>query len=311
VLGQIPGLASVAGAKAAQLLKGGLGKVAAAQMQRGSKAIGALLTVGGKVAPAAPVVATKALSQLGFGPSSAPAPAPKKTKGAKTTDTPTKLATVYKARTDEIKAQTMYDATGRSVMRPEARMKMAEVFAPMRALDPIGADRAETIAARRIEYLANLIPRRPDAMAAQIGPDMWQPSDMKMRAWARAAVAVEDPMGVIERLSDGSITPEDAAAMRNVYPELYADIQRQIYERLPTLRATLPYQKRLALSIFSGLPVDAATNPRILAVLQAQYGAEPGTEGGTQAPTPQPQFGSVKAPAPTPSQAREAQEGAA
>ena len=92
--------------------------------------------------------------------------------------------------------------------------------------------------------------------------------------------------------------------MREVYPEMFADIQRQIVEQLPTLRQTLPYQRRLSMSIFSGIPVDASLDPRVLGILQRSFANEKGTEGGMQAPVAQPAFGSVKAPEPTPAQER-------
>jgi hypothetical protein len=85
---------------------------------------------------------------------------------------------------------------------------------------------------------------------------------------------------------------------------MYADIQRQIIEKLPALRAQLPYSRRLALSIFSGVPVDPAMDPQVLAILQGSFSAEQGTEGGTQAPRAQPAFGSVTKPEPTPAQQR-------
>ena len=57
----------------------------------------------------------------------------------------------------------------------------------------------------------------------------------------------------------------------------------------PTLRATLPYERRLALSMLTGVPVDPSLDPRILATLQADYAAEPEPSRAV------PQFGSVKA----------------
>ncbi len=117
--------------------------------------------------------------------------------------------------------------------------------------------------------------------------------------------SVEDPGGIEERLASGQVTPEDAEVMREVYPERYANIVASIVEQLPKLRGTLPYSRRLALSIFSGVPVDAAMNPRILSVLQQTYTTEEGSEQGTQAPKPKPAFGSVKSQDATPSEQRQ------
>jgi hypothetical protein len=297
----IPELGMVAGAArvAAPFIRK-LGANQAAIAARGSKAVGALLDVTRKVAPAAPVLATKVLGSVRYAMSQDEKPKAKPAKGAK----PMVLADVYRARSQELRSHIETAPDGTPQVRLSTRQKIAAQLAPIAAADPIAADRLETIAARRLEFLASKIPRRPDLAGMQTGPDRWQPSDMEMRAFARYVAAVEDPMGVVERLADGSITPEDAETMRTVYPEMYADIQRQIVEQLGELRAQLPYQRRLALSIFSGVPVDPSLDPRVLAVLQGTFASEPGTEGGTMAPTASPQFGSVTKPSPTPAQER-------
>jgi len=127
-----------------------------------------------------------------------------------------------------------------------------------------------------------------------------------IRQFARYVAAVEDPGGVEERLADGTVTPEDAEAYREVYPERYFDLQRQIAERLPEIRESLPYKRRLALSIFTGQAADPAFDPRVLRVLQGQFAAEGGTEGGTEPKKAQANFGSVakSLPDPTPAQER-------
>jgi hypothetical protein len=98
---------------------------------------------------------------------------------------------------------------------------------------------------------------------------------------------------VEERLTSGIVTPEDAEAYRSVYPERFADLKPQIAERLPELRQKLPYDRRVNLSIFTGVPVDPAMRPRTIARLQATFVLEPGSNGGTEAPRAVPQFGSL------------------
>jgi hypothetical protein len=108
-----------------------------------------------------------------------------------------------------------------------------------------------------------------------------------MRTFARYAAAAEDPDSIVDRLAAGSITPEDAEVMREVYPEKYAQITAHIAAHLPELRASLPYQRRLALSIFSGVPVDPAMHPEVLSVLQAQFdpGARRDAGGAARCPS--------------------------
>lgn len=292
-LGAVAGLPVVgAVVGAARVVAPVLRKLGANQAQvaaRASKAVEAMLTVGAKVAPRAPIIASKILHEVSFGPS-------------ERTSKKSTLAEGYKARTEEIRKLTQPGLDGKPVMRMSERQKLQERLAPLRAYDPIAADQIESNKARAIEYLAEMQPRMPDLPG--MDPDRWQPSDMEMRKYARQVAVVEDPAGVVERLANGSITPEDAETMKAVYPEMYRDIQLQIMSQMGERSAKLPYQRRLALSIFSGVPVDPVLDPRVLAALQGSFTAEEGTEGGIQAPKASPAFGSVTKPSPTAAQER-------
>jgi hypothetical protein len=290
-----PALGAKAGQLAKELVFGNMGKTVAKGAKAATAAVEKFGTVAARAAPSLVPAASRVLSQVSFGSSEKPSKAP--------SDVPA----LFKARTDEIKTQTAYNsATGAPEMRPEARQAMADRLAPIRAVSPVIADRLETIGARRIEYLSSIIPRKPDFMAASIGPDKWQPSNFEMRSFARSVDAVEDPSGVEARLADGSISPEDAAAYRAVYPERHAALTQQIMQSIPKRETPLSYKNRLALSVFTGKAIDPSLDPQVLAVLQGQYEAEEGSQGGTQVPTPAPQFGSVRADIGTASQQREA-----
>lgn len=297
-------LAPMLGAKVSNLVADVVfGKLGAAQAQvtaRAAKAVGAFLDVTKRATPAAPVLGSKVLASVRF------APQPKqsrKTKSQAQSGNPPTLAESFHARAAELRSLVESGPNGRAVLRGDVRERLADQLRPMDIVSPLAADGMEAAAARRIEFLADKLPRRPE-IGVHLGPDRWQPSDMEMRAFARYVAAAEDPIGVIERVTAGTVTPEDAETMREVYPALYADIQRQIIEGLPQLKQTLPYQKRLAYSIFSGVPVDAAMEPRILNALQASFADEPGTSGGHEAPKPLPAFGSVRNMEATPSEKR-------
>ena len=268
-------------------------RVASESAAKTSKSIAAVLDTAPKLIKASPVVASKVLNSARFA-------------AGATEGTKAPLAEAFKARAAELKSQTMYDSMGNVVMRPQARTDMSKKLDPIRTHAPVLADQLETIQARKTEFLSSKLPRKPDAFAIQVGPDHWQPSDMEMRQWARYVNAVENPGAVEERVAAGTATPEDAEAYHAVYPERAADFRQQVMTQLPGLKKPLPYAKRVSLSIFLGVPVDPAMNPNIRDVLQSNFADEKGSEGGTQSPTPQPQFGSIRKsiePA-TPSQQR-------
>lgn len=275
-----------------------LGADTAAAAERGSKAIQSFLDVSTKAATPARVLATKTLNSVRYGMDAADDTAKAVGRNAPKESA---LAEAFNARSSELRKLTQPGLDGRPVMRMEARQQMADRLAPIRAASPLAYDRIETTKARAVEFLAGKLPYKPDLPGVD---SKWPTSDMEMRAFARYVNAVEDPHGVIERLATGQVTPEDAEAMRTVYPEMYKEVQLQIMGQMGQLRAKLPYQRRLALSIFSGMPVDPAMDPGVLAVLQSSFPIESGTAGGTQAPRAQPAFGSVSKEAATPAQER-------
>lgn len=305
ILGQIPGVAHLVGAKGADaiagLVFGRMGK-ATAEIAERSQALAKAVAGTAKAAEAyAPRVATQVLSAVRY------APPVERQRGAPEVAEPKSLAGLYKARTDEIKRQITTTEAGQSVMRPETRAQMAEKLKPIRVVDPVAADRIETLLARRMEYLASLIPRRPDYGTPQLGPDKWRPSDMQMRSFARSAAAVEDPAGVELRAAHGRIVPEDAAAYWHVYPERAQAFLADVLGEAATSLAKPPsFQQQLTIGILAQKPIHPAMNKRVINVLQSQFTDEVGADKGTAAPKAQPSFGSMqKSPdAPTPSQAR-------
>ncbi|MDL2338615.1 MAG: hypothetical protein QFE16_12310 [Pseudomonadota bacterium] len=258
-----------------------LGAAKAAASARMTAARDAFLSVTSKVTPAGvAVAATRVLSQVRFGPSAEPT-------GKQD------LASLYKARSAELRNQTMYDPNGQVVIRPDARQAIAQKLAPIAQVNPILADKLETLAVRKAEFISSMMPRQPDAGGLQIGPDNWKPSDLAMRSWARTVRASEDPGSVEEDLARGVVTPEAAMAYRTVYPERFLAMQHAIYTAAPTLAKTLPLRRKVALSIFTGVPLTPALQPNVLQVLQGNFTTEANTQGGTVAPSPQPSFGAL------------------
>lgn len=273
-------MGSAVSEKLSSLIFGKISKATKGSAARTRGAVEKLLDAGGKVGKVTPPLATKILSGVRFGDEG---------------DSNAKfhqgeLAKAFKAREAELYSQVTMGPSG-ITMRPAARQKIADELAGVKLVDPRLADSMETLINRRISFLAKKLPKKPSYMADSVGPDTWTPNNQDIRGWARYVAAADDPTGVEERLADGTITPEDVEAYQEVYPERYQDIRQQIATRLPELQATLPIIKRMALSMFTGLDVEPSLNSIIFSHLQAQYGEEPGTDGGTQAPLPQADFG--------------------
>lgn len=302
----IPGAGMLAAPAAAMLSKvvgekvfGRLSKTIGESVARTGQAVSKFLDTGARVTKAATPVATRVLANVRFAPETKPEP-----------NTPTPrdtLARHFADRTQEIRSQVMPGPDGKAVMRPDARQALGDRLQPVAVTNPKLADMLETLIARRLTFLADKMPRRPDILGNQIGPDRWQPPDMEMRKFARYVAAVEDPGAIEERLASGTVSPEDAEVMREVYPERLREITQQIVAQLPQLRGQLPYERKLALSIMTDVPVVAAMDPAILHVLQGTFAAETPEDGKPPGPVAKAQFGSVSAksaPEPTPAQSR-------
>lgn len=283
---------------------GGLRKAVGAGAERIGRAasdfLGKAAPAVGKAAKLAPPVATKVLAALRYG---------EPDDQGKSRPEPKTLPELFKARTDEIKAQVQLAPNGTYQMRPAARAKMAARLSGLGVVDPIAADRLESAGAARIAWLASQLPRRPDLAGLPVGPDTWQASDAAMRSWTRKANAAEDPYGVLERASAGAkarVVPEEIMAMRALQPALLNDYITRIITGLPGRKERLPYPQRLALSMLTGQPIDPAMTPVVMREIQSMHASVPGTAGGTMAPRAKAQFGSVKRSDPgTPAQRRQ------
>lgn len=257
--------------------------------ERSWKAAESAVKAAKKSAPSLVPLATKVLTEARLGPEEPP----KK---------PRSLAEAYEARAEQIRQQVMMGPVG-PVVTPMARKAIAENLMGVGQLDPLLADKMEAVAARQIEFLAAKLPKVPESQV-MYGKAISRVPDMAMRKWARYVAAVIDPGGVEERVARGTVSPEDVEAMQTVYPARYEAYRDMLLEKLTELRETLPHQNRVALSLYSGVPVDPAMRPEILQVLQGNFADEPGTQGGMMAPVAAPQFGSISRPEGTPAQER-------
>jgi hypothetical protein len=185
---------------------------------------------------------------------------------------PSKSALVndFRARARELNALTERTPDGGFTVRMQAREELNERLQGLWAVDPDFANGVEMTHNKRIEFLAGKLPRNPAPPHLQVGPDTWEPSRAELAKFARFMEAVEKPETVLQRMSTGTMTPEDAEVLKSVYPSMYEDARQQIQEHLVEARA-LPYQKRLALSIFMDVPADPAVTPEAITVYQGLY----------------------------------------
>lgn len=138
-------------------------------------------------------------------------------------------------------------------------------------------------ATQAIGYLTKVAPRPP--VTAQISPLLvkgWTPSKPQLASWERTKAAVTDPMAVVDGFAHGVITKEGAEAMRECYPEIYQQMQTEVAKKAGAQRAAVPYQKRVMLSLFFGVPLEPMMEPAMLASVQADFARQNAVQGQGQ-----------------------------
>lgn len=197
------------------------------------------------------------------------------------------LVNHFRERARELNALTERRPEGGYAMRMSAREAVNARMQALWATSPEVANGVEKTHAARVAFLAGKMPRDPAPPHMQVGPSSWEPSHAELAKFARYMEAVERPETVLQRMSTGTMTPEDAEVLKTVYPGTYDDARQQIMGHLAEARA-LPYQTRLALSIYLDVAADPAVTPEAITVYQGLYAQEqaqqPGGMSGGQAP---------------------------
>ena len=196
----------------------------------------------------------------------------------------------------EDKTGALYRARSAEVLR--AAQQLPDFHAGLQAhFEGVGAspEMAGQIAdatSRGVQFLASKVP--PQLQLGQIGAAgrPYRPSDSEISRWARYVRAVDDPHALVEDLQRGTLTLETVEAVKTVYPEYFARVQRSLVERVSETRKELPYGKRLQLSILFGAPFDGSMRPEFIAAMQATFESE-----AAQQPQQQPGPGGGAGPA--------------
>lgn len=144
----------------------------------------------------------------------------------------------------------------------------AALRARVRTTDPALAQALVDATTRQLAYLDRVMPRPPAGMSLGTKADPWRPPDAAVEKFARIVEAVTDPAAVLERAPHGDVSIEQVTAIREVYPDLYAEAQIELLDAI-TQRNDVPYARRVQLGILFDVPLDASQAPAFRAAMQA------------------------------------------
>lgn len=124
-----------------------------------------------------------------------------------------------------------------------------------------------------LNYLAGkLPPSRQDSFSLQ--PQFQKgtrASDAEISQFMRYAQAVDDPLIVLREAKTGTLTRDHVDAVKNVYPNLYAEMQTTVMRYVVDSKQELPYDRRVQLGILLDIPTDKSLSPAFMRAIQATY----------------------------------------
>lgn len=167
--------------------------------------------------------------------------------------------------TDDDYAQAVAEAQQLGDPKSPLSQHLAQTAQQLDQVNP-GMGTAYANAARaRGQLIAGKLP--PPAHKAIFGP---APAldPMTQRSVQRTVQAAHEPQKALERLAAGSDHPEDAEAVRVVYPAMFRRFQNRVVEELQKLKKPPPFETRLRIAYATGLAVDPTMQPGELGFLQ-------------------------------------------
>lgn len=134
--------------------------------------------------------------------------------------------------------------------------------------------------ANAVNYLNSL---RPDTAPRNPLDSKLPPNPLKQAAYSRALDIANKPLIVLSRLGQGRLTPSEVSTVKTLYPALYAKMSQQVMDSIIQSKSkgdSIPYSKRLQLSMFLGQPLDSTMTPMAIMAAQPKPQAQPPGENG-------------------------------
>lgn len=163
-------------------------------------------------------------------------------------------------KTAAANARNRIDELAEAAADPDA--VRAAVRAAVPSSDPDFVRAVEDAVLRKLSYLQRHAPSPP--APSVLGRRQWSPSRSEIASFARRIQAAEDPVSVLEDLADGTVSREAAETLREVYPEIFAEVQTRLIERATELEESVPYKRRLQISSLFDVPLDDSLKPENL-----------------------------------------------
>lgn len=136
-------------------------------------------------------------------------------------------------------------------------------------------------AARTFNYLNS---KRPDPKRVGMLDNEIMPNKDKLGRYNKTLQIAEQPLLIMKKIYDGSLSSQDVIDFKTMYPELYNEFQKRIINKMVdhvSKKQIIPYRTKKSLSLFMGTNLDSSLTPEAIQSAQATYQSQ------GQAPQPQ------------------------
>lgn len=126
-------------------------------------------------------------------------------------------------------------------------------------------------AAKATEFLKSKMPNTNPV--GPLSPDR-KPSDAELSKFFRYYQTVENPLGVMQQVLHGTLTPESMEVMTQIYPRLLGDMRVSVFDKIAGMkkRNEIPYKTKVVLSAFLGSDIAMGISQESMANNQASFG---------------------------------------
>jgi hypothetical protein len=137
-------------------------------------------------------------------------------------------------------------------------------------------------------FLQSKLPQDPIQQFSPFGDAKWEPSNQEIETFLRYAGAVDKPLQVVDRIGEGTVTPEEVEALRSVHPDLFARLQARVMDGILEKGSNVSYQAKLSLGQIFDIPTDYTLQPQFIAEMQDQFAnLDQGAQSAQSTPRPQ------------------------
>lgn len=169
-------------------------------------------------------------------------------------------------------------ADGGEVTKPEPR-EIPQSPAPpalksVKGIAKIMPDHAAMLAGAKVRVSNYLNSIRPQKHSPKLAFDDEPSSTAKDRSYQKALELAASPIGILNHMKSGTLTPELLGHFKSMWPEIHSHISKEITGKITEAQLNgekPPYRTRQSMSLFLGTPLDGTLTPQAIQSVQAMY----------------------------------------